>query len=84
MGIDLGYLCSSDSLYAAWQVSQNRGDGEIVPLFGHGLYQPKTILGINARSQNTAVARQFLATAPVGRGPGLRGGDRDAGERRRF
>ena len=63
VGIDLGYLCSFDSLYAAWQVSQNRGDGEIVPLFGHGLYQPKTILGINARSQNTAVARQFLATA---------------------
>ena len=63
VGIDLGYLCSFDSLYAAWQASQNRGDGETVPLFGHGLYQPKTILGINARSQNTAVARQFLATA---------------------
>lgn len=63
VGIDLGYLCSFDSLYAAWQVSQNQGDGETVPLFGHGLYQPKTILGINARSQSTAVARQFLATA---------------------
>ena len=63
VGIDLGYLCSFDSLYAAWQTCQDRGDGEIVPLFGRSLYQPRTILGINARSENAAVARQFLATA---------------------
>lgn len=63
VGIDMGYLCSFDSLYAAWQISQDKGDGETDTLFGQGWFQPRTVLGINARGENTAVAREFLAAA---------------------
>lgn len=63
VGADVGYLCKFEDLYAAWQTSETAGDGETDILFGLGLFQPRSVLGINARSENAAVAREFLATA---------------------
>lgn len=62
-GIDMGQLCSFNGLYAAWQTSENKGDGVTDTLFGGGLYQPRTVLGINAQSQSAELAKEFVKAA---------------------
>ncbi len=62
-GIDMGQLCKFEGLYAAWQTSQDKGDGETDTLFGGGLYQPGTVLGVNAQSQSAELAKAFVKTA---------------------
>ena len=62
-GMDMGLLCTFGGLYPAWQTSKDKGDGETDTLFGGGLFSPRTMLGVNARSGVSDLARAFLRTA---------------------
>lgn len=61
-GIHMGELCKFEGLYAAWQTSENKGDGVTDTLFGGNLYRPRCILGVNARSEVAEEATAFVET----------------------
>ncbi len=62
-GLNTGNLCGFENLYAAWQVTQNLGDGQIDLLFGQNRFLPVSLLGVNARSEAAGPARDFVLAA---------------------